>query len=431
MEAINGRHSSLSSIPLRPTPGAYLTFAELSSHPPQSSVEAAYKPVIHRALRDPPNVNVLHKQSDVPPVFLMRAEGPEQAYALIPGKEPISLNHHGPNWGCVYFACVYPIVPRTTNSSTTVRAPDNKPVYVAIKQLSKSVVQQYLHQGGQENPYKEIALMQELGDNIHVLECMEALEDETYLYIITLKACQEGTLKDFIPWYKPETLSQPLIRDIFRKLLAILVYLEKNHVCHRDLSPDNFLFLRPDTLVVFDLALSVRIPQIMVNNNHNGAEESHHRGSRRQRTLILPQGSFGTRAWQAPELFRDKIYDGVGTDLWSVLVVLYNLSTNQVLYQLPHYSDIAFRYFLLAKGLSNHPVNERTIEVLMELNQPGTSDNRNNRDAQDLLARAMKHLGFGRYLLQLFEHGLAINPGQRFTLANTIESDYVMQDEDI
>ncbi|GKY92148.1 hypothetical protein MPSEU_000186100 [Mayamaea pseudoterrestris] len=423
----NGNHLPRSNVPsqLIPTPGSRLTFSELEQHPPQPPVIEEYHPVIHRAICRPQHAQVLHKQSmDVPPIYLMRADHPKQAYALIPGKEPISLNHHDPNWGCIQFACIYPLVSNTTSF----RAP-SEPQFVAIKQLNKAAVEKYLRRGGHENPYKEIALMQEHGDNIHVLQCIEALQDESFLYIITPKACTEGTLKDFIPWHKREVLPPERIRNIFRKILAILLYLEQHQLAHRDLSPDNFLFLSPDNLVVFDLALSDRIPQATVKRR-NGSSNKYI--EMQQRTLILPHGNSGTRAWQSPEIFRDRVFDGVAADLWSAMVIFYNLSTNQILYHLPHPCDIVFRYFILAKGLSSNPVNERTVEVLMELHRPGKDDDVDARsnEARDLLNRAMAHLNFGRHAMQLLEHSFVINPAERWTLANAIESNYVALDED-
>ena len=417
----NGHSPPLLPEQLQPSPGSRLTFTELSQYPPQPPVAEIYRPVIHQAKCKPQNVQVLHKQSDVPPVFLMRADNPQQAYAFIPGKEPISLSHHHPDWGSVQFACVYPLA-----RPNVFRAPSSEPQFVAIKQLNKAAVDKYLRRGGHENPYKEIALMQELGDNVHVIQCIEALQDDTNLYIVTPKACADGTLKDYIPWFKHDSLPKDRIRDIFRKILAILLYLEQNNVSHRDLSPDNFLFLTHDNLVVFDLALCDRIPQTSIAN---GSPSSLQAGNR-QRCLILPHGNSGTRAWQSPEIFCDRVFDGVAADLWSAMVVLYNLFTNQVLYHLPHPSDISFRYFVLAKGLSSHPVNERTIEVLMELNRPGDDAGARGSEARDLLNRAMAHLNFGRHAIQLLERSFAINPAQRWTLADTIESQYVVLEED-
>ena len=41
----------------------------------------------------------------------------------------------------------------------------------------------------------------------------------------------------------PEQLGESKIKDIFRKLLSALNYMHSKHICHRDLKPQNILFL--------------------------------------------------------------------------------------------------------------------------------------------------------------------------------------------
>lgn len=213
-----------------------------------------------------------------------------------------------------------------------------EPKFVAIKRLNKEAVRHYHKQGGQENVYREVALMQELGDNKHVLKCIEFLEDEKYLYIVTPKACEVGTLKDCIQWGDPddESMEQARIQKIWCKILQILGYLEEHGINHRDISPDNFLFLTRNNLVVFDLAMSVKIPV----NQETG-----------QRCLITPQGRCGTKPFMAPEIYANReAYDGVATDLWGAAVILYCMLTNQLLYREPAVHDISYRYFVDAQG---------------------------------------------------------------------------------
>jgi serine/threonine protein kinase len=48
-------------------------------------------------------------------------------------------------------------------------------------------------------------------------------------------------------------------------------------------------------------------------------------------------------------------------------VILFNLLTGEILYEQPHPENLLFCYFLLGKGISRNPANERTTEILMEL----------------------------------------------------------------
>lgn len=303
---------------------------------------------------------------------------------------------------------MFGVIFKPAKAANTFQAPSERSTrYVAIKRLSKRAIETYLQTGGEENPYKEIARMQELGDDMHVLSCTEALEDDEYLYIVTSMGIH-GTLKDSILWSQPQTMDPTQVRDCFIQILNILDYLEKHGICHRDLSPDNFLFLTPTRLVAFDFALSLKVPV-----DENG-----------QRTLMSPQGSFGTSAWMAPEVFFNLIYDSVGSDLWSAVIVLYNLVTNQVLYRLPLASDISFRYFILAEGLASNPLNERTIEILQTTVDEGRRDQQNA-----LLKQASAHLNMDPSVMEIFEHVLRVKPHNRWTLAQVMESDYIQSDD--
>merc|ERR1712232_757122 len=148
--------------------------------------------------------------------------------------------------------------------------------------------------GGHENPYIEILRMQQLGDNVHILKCTEALEDDDFLYIIT-PWCTEGSLKENIPWAFLDSecpgFSTEDARKFFQQILECLCYLERHGICHHDISPDNFMFYN-DRLLLADFAMSLRIPKDKYTN---------------QRSLIHPprdeRDKFGTFAYQAPEVF--------------------------------------------------------------------------------------------------------------------------------
>jgi len=61
---------------------------------------------------------------------------------------------------------------------------DEKPEHVAIKCLNINVVEIALRERSYEDPYRGIHRMQTIGDNIHVLGCIEELRDEENMYIV-------------------------------------------------------------------------------------------------------------------------------------------------------------------------------------------------------------------------------------------------------
>lgn len=386
--------------------------------------EEEFHPILHPAITHPTQVSVLpppgESADSVPPIYLMRndnnrsassssSEGTtkkKRAYALM-DRTSISLGHHGREWGDIVFAVVYKHL-----SKNVFQAPSEDEVtLVAIKRLNKQAVQDHLARGGQENPYKEIHRMQELGDNEHVLECIEALEDDKYLYIVTPRG-NPGTLEDAIfSGDSNERLEPTKVKQYWKQILDILVYLGEHNICHRDISPDNFLFLNPNRLVLFDFALSVRIP---INENDH------------VRHLMTGTGNFGTYSCMPPEIYCNRIYDGIGTDLYSATLILYFMLTKMVLYLKPDPNDISFRYYVIAKGLSSSPLNERSVEVLM--NTFGSSVE--NQDQQHrLLQRSFAHLDLlSTDAMTILENIIRMNPKERWTLGQVLEAPF-LQDE--
>jgi serine/threonine protein kinase len=340
----------------------------------------------------------------VPPISLVRGdEGATQAYAVLATPPREIGTNRDPNWGRLFHAVLYPRI-----GETQFFAPRN-PTRVVVKRLNKHIVHDYLEQGGSENPYREVSRMQEIGDDVHVLRCIEFLEDEDYIYIITLAACQLGTLKDYI-WGAADNLDEEQCRCIFLKILEILRYLARHMINHHDMSPDNFLFLTPDNLVVYDLAMSLRIPV----NPETG-----------QRALITGQGRFGTFAWMAPEAYIGAIpFDGVAMDLYAASVTLYNLLTRRILFYTPHPVDLLFRYFICSEMLWNIDANDRALDILN--NNIDLDEDTHQRLLDTLWELSNANLGISAPAMDLLRNLLQWNPENRISLAEAMESDWVI-----
>lgn len=312
-------------------------------------------------------------------VDVVKANNPSFCYMRINHISPIDLSHHYPGWGCVYFGV---ILPKVQDGVFQMQNP-NKAQKVAIKRLSRSVVCEYLSKGGNENPYKEIQRMQTIGDNHHVLGIYEALQDEQFLYIIT-KYCEGGNL---VPWIfqKRDHIHEKFggFAAVYQNILENVDYLHRNYICHRDLSPDNCMVLNR-RIVFNDLAMSFRIPQ----------------GGITSRT----GGFFGKTAYLPPEIVSGFHYfKATSCDLWSSVVILFNLVTGEIAWETSLPTDRRFRYLVLAGGLSRIPVNERTVEMLAD--EPITSDLRS-------LAEICMNLNPA--VADLLEGVLKLDPNQRW-----------------
>ena len=404
------------SLPIAVPPEADLTYADLVQRaPPRDPVAEEYQPKLTPAIYQPTHVQVADAQGRIvndtttpgapPPIGLVAAgDNATHAYAFLPDSKPIRLKH-APNWGEVRFAVVYS---RHVNDAPGVfRAPDPRkgtPSYVAIKMLNKAVVDQHLAAGGRENPYKEICRCQALGDNIHVIMC-EALQDDERLYMITPKG---KPLVDQI-FSRRTPLPAAQVHAYVLQMLRILVYLAKHDIHHRDLSPDNLFILPNGQLVLTDMAMSLKIP----------------RDANNQRILLKDQGTFGTAAWMAPEIFHRFPFDGVTADLWCVMHIAYNCLTGHLLYRRPHPTDWSYLFFVIAGGLTADALNEQAMEVLQDLSEHGEA-----QDLQRIQEQAMAHMAFGPRVREFLSRVLTNAPHERWNLGQVLRSDYVVHGPD-
>lgn len=108
-----------------------------------------------------------------------------------------------------------------------------------------------------DDPEMEVAVMQYLGDeHPNVLGCMDAMQDETYLYLVT-PLCRGGDLIELL--IKDGHMSEPVARFWFRQIVAGLHHLQSKGICHRDFSPENLL-LHEGNLKIFDFGMALWAP---------------------------------------------------------------------------------------------------------------------------------------------------------------------------
>ena len=185
--------------------------------------------------------------------------------------------------------------------------------------------------------------MERYGDNIHVLRLIDSIEDETNIYIVMpycallLDSIQEG-----------EGLPEAEAREWFQQILENLQYLRAHRMCHRDLSPAHCMMYQGR--VVFSLSgVSFQLPP---NELHANGKVGR-----------------GNPKYQPPEVQLGERYNAYGCDLWSAVVILFNLLTGHILYHHPHPVDFKFRYFILSRGISMTPRQDLMNEIWIGLNE--------------------------------------------------------------
>ena len=387
--------------PIAPEDGAAAgTVATTAAVAQSSTVELSYPlPEIHEPHIEDcisrPIVSVVLPgaiHEEVRQVEVMRMHNPTQAYITLPGHPPKLLNPLVPGWGEEILGSILHRESSGHLLFTHPKSPEDLE-RVVIKRLRKAVVHNALARGFflGEDPYIDILRMQTIGDNTHVLSCIDALQDDTYLYVIT-PYC-EHDLNSWIMASSRQQGSENFAKDVFTNMLQNIEYLQRHKICHRNITPGTCKFYKGRILLT-GLGYSFRAPE---------------RGS-----LIRNIGAIvGEPSYIPPEVFVGLPYDAQVYDLWSTTVIVFNLLTGCMLYKHPVPDDMLFRYFVLANGLSRCPYNVLTREVVSGLHDTHVRTT--------IMNLSQKCAALSPEILQLFEGCFCIAPYKRWTIQDAKE----------
>jgi len=324
-------------------------------------------------------------------VDLVRRDNAEQAYMIDEALEPVHLDSYGPGGGIMFFAIKFPVI---GNGMYQLPLFEEGTERVAIKRLNLNAVETALQHGSFEDPYREIHRMQ-IGDNMHVLGCIEALKDEEYMYIV-MPYCPES-LVDY------DNVPQFLALTAFSRTLDILDYIHNQdpQICHRNLSPKKFRIYE-ERIVLSGLGRSFQVSPGLSS-------------------VVIPDTeNHGEFAFQAPEVFQRLPYDFRQCDLWATALTFFYLLTSELLYDFPHVDDLTFKCFILAQGIAGEENNwiRRCLEDADLVEQEGYDEtNQAQRDHHAALIRQ------GRRLRPVFETIQRQTPEVQRILSNLLNSD--------
>jgi len=169
---------------------------------------------------------------------------------------------------------------------------------VAVKVLSKDRV---VRAGMMEQIKREIAVMKRVS-HPNIVELHEVMATRSRIYL-ALELVRGGEL--FARIVRAGRVREDVARRYFRQLISAVGFCHARGVFHRDLKPENLLIDDAGNLKVVDFGLS--------------ALADHARSDGLLHTLC------GTPGYVAPEVFRNKGYDGAKADIWSCGVILYVL----------------------------------------------------------------------------------------------------------
>jgi len=170
----------------------------------------------------------------------------------------------------------------------------------AVKIMPKDNIEEF------EEMRNELNVLSKMGGHPHLMEFVEALEDEKNLYIVT-NLCTGGELFDRI--LEKGHFSEEYAATVMRQVFLALEYCHESlHIMHRDLKPENLIFhnkAESSSLCLCDFGMA----RFFETNKHL-------------------HSSCGSPSYVAPEvLFKD--YDEK-CDIWSAGVILYIILCGKV-----------------------------------------------------------------------------------------------------
>jgi len=164
---------------------------------------------------------------------------------------------------------------------------------VAIKSINKECL---TDENSKQKVMKEFAILKLLKHQ-SVIRLYETFESKKHILFI-VELCAGGDLLNYVR--KRRRLKEPVAKIVFKQIIEGLQYCHYKEILHRDIKLDNILLNAMGHIKVGDFGVSRRVKK----------------GER-----VYDQ--CGTPAYIAPEILRDKGYEGFAADIWSAGVALY------------------------------------------------------------------------------------------------------------
>ena len=136
-------------------------------------------------------------------------------------------------------------------------------------------------------------------------------------YII-LDYAQKGDLSKYILLCE-KGFKEKNAKLIFSKILRGVKAMHENGICHRDLKTQNILLDEKYTPKICDFGFATYISDKL-------------------------KDCLGTKRYAAPEIFKNKYYDGVKIDIFSLGVILFDIVTGLVGFREAKYNDPFYKY---------------------------------------------------------------------------------------
>ena len=223
---------------------------------------------------------------------------------------------------------------------------------VAIKSINKSK----LTNERQKQKIKiETGIMKSLSNSNNVVKFFETYETKKHICIVMEYICA-GDLLSYIK--KRSKLTEPVSKFIFKQIILALQYIHSHNIVHRDIKLDNILIDLDNNIKICDFGVSkiIKKGDIMVEQ-------------------------CGTPAYIAPEILKNRGYEGFAVDIWSAGVVLYAMLSGTVPFK---GGDIKELHELIINGKFN-PIKNISKEATSLINKLLEVDPKNRITVDEIL----------------------------------------------
>jgi serine/threonine protein kinase len=254
---------------------------------------------------------------------------------------------------------------------------------VVIKIISmQKMVRMKDHGTIQENPIKELAILQMLDDNANnVCSQIDCIRDDKYIYSIMNHYGEE--LFNYAG-----KLTEQDCRNYFRQIVNGVEVLQMLDICHRDLSLENIL-LQDGVCTIIDFGMSLVYPTAKSSTLHTIFQDLSNQekvyinkqftdtcisSNDKQVVLMPPQGTCGKMNYIAPEILSNlDPFNGAMVDNWSLGVILFMLLTGRPPFH--RASPIDKWYRMIQQGKLKamlaiwkiHDISEAAVDLLQKL----------------------------------------------------------------
>lgn len=204
---------------------------------------------------------------------------------------------------------------------------------VAIKCINKQCL---TDEASKQKVMKEFAILKNLR-HPNIIRLYESFESSKHILTVT-ELCTGGDLLNFVRQRK--RLDEKLAKYVFKRLVLGLNHCHSKGVLHRDIKLDNILLNGAGELKIGDFGVSRQV---------------------KKGELMLEQ--CGTPAYIAPEILRDKGYEGFAADIWSAGVALYAMLYGTVPFKANDMKDL-HKLIIKAKYHLKEDISQEARDLL-------------------------------------------------------------------